>query len=464
MSQPSFDLDFDDGGLPTYGVRELADAVNQVLRRGFFDGVWVRGEIEGLSTRNGHTYFNLSEQSDDGRATLSVALFAPMAARLRPLLAKHRLRLQNGMAVRIHGALDYYAPSGRLSLKMDGLDPLFTVGQLAADRDSLLRKLVAAGLLDRNARQPVPIAPLRIGVVTSVGSAAWHDLVHELTASGIGFRLSVCDVRVQGIGSVESVAGAIRTLGRRYLDVVVVVRGGGSRTDLATFDAEPIARAIATSPVAVFTGLGHEVDRSVADDVAHSSFKTPTACAAALVERVRAHAHDIEQIWTTIEARAAKRLDDADVRLATTSRAVARRAGPALELAGQRLDQHARRLAREARSVTAVATAGLDRASGRVEGEARRRVGAASDRIDQHQARLRRQASRPVHAAGLALDAVEARVRALDPARALARGWSITHLADGTLVTSAHALAPGAQLVTTLAAGRVRSTVEATEP
>src|SRR4051812_14075618 len=109
MSQPS--LDFDEG-LPTFTVGELAEAINGALRRGFFEGVWVRGEVQGLIERNGHAYFSLTDHGEDGRATVAVSLFANVRYKLRPLLQRHRLRLADGMKVRIHGFPDFYAPTG----------------------------------------------------------------------------------------------------------------------------------------------------------------------------------------------------------------------------------------------------------------------------------------------------------------------------------------------------------------
>ena len=175
---------------------------------------------------------------------------------------------------------------------MTDVDPRFTLGELSQARDQVVRRLVASGLFDANRRHRLASAPLRVGVVTSVGTAAWHDFRDELDRSGFGFQLRVCDTRVQGEWAVGMVAASIRTLGRRGdVDCVVVIRGGGARNELATFDAEPIALAIATCPVPVLTGLGHEVDRSVADEVAHTALKTPTACAGHLIDAV----HDVRQ-------------------------------------------------------------------------------------------------------------------------------------------------------------------------
>ncbi|MEY2957527.1 MAG: exodeoxyribonuclease large subunit, partial [Actinomycetota bacterium] len=208
---------------PTFTVTELAGAINDRLRAGFPEGVWVRGEIDGLKDSGQHTYFSLSEVVDGKRATLSVSLFASVKRTVTPILRQHRLQLENGTSVRVFGHLDFYAPAGRLGLKMATIDPNFTLGELSQARDRVLRRLVEAGLAEANRSVPIGHAPLRVGVVTSVGSAAWHDFVHELEESGFGFRVSVCDTRVQGDGAEASVAAAIRSLGRRDdLDVVAV--------------------------------------------------------------------------------------------------------------------------------------------------------------------------------------------------------------------------------------------------
>ena len=191
MTQPAFDFGdeaLDDPANPTYTVSELADAVNSVLRRGFSDGVWVRGEIQGWSERGGHAYFSLADDSPGRQAVVRVQLFANARMRLRPLLAKHRLRLADGMKVRIFGHLDFYAPGGQLGLKMSDLDPRFTLGDLAQQRDQVLRRLAADGALDANGRLPLSRVPLRVGVVSSAGTAAWHDFHDELVRSGFGFQ------------------------------------------------------------------------------------------------------------------------------------------------------------------------------------------------------------------------------------------------------------------------------------
>jgi exodeoxyribonuclease VII large subunit len=445
VSQPAFDFGddlVDDAGNPTFTVAELGEAINDSLRRGFRDGVWVRGEITGWHDRGNHAYFTLADDGDD-KAVVNVQFFANARMRLRPMLRKHRLRLADGMKVRIFGFLDYYAPTGRVGLKMTGIDPRYTLGDIAQSRDAVLRRLVAEGLLDANRRHELSRLPLRVGVVTSVGSAAWHDFRDELEGSGIGFRLQVVDVRVQGAEATTMVAAAVATLSRdTRLDTLVLIRGGGARNELAVFDAEVIARAIAAAPVPVLTGLGHEVDRSIADEVAHTAAKTPTACARTLIDRVSSTCAGAEETWRAVTRRAVAVLDDHRVDLGERAHRIARRTHAAVERSDERLGVRIDRLGRAAPAV-------LDRVDAHLHGAARS---------------LRERPPRCLAAATVATDLLAARLAAVDPAVQLARGWSITRRADGTVVRHVGDMSTGEALVTTLVDGTVVSDVRDLQP
>ncbi len=442
VSQPAFDFgdeipaDFAD---PTYTVGELAGAINDSLRRSFRDGVWVRGEISGLQQRGPHTYFSLVEDVDGDKAVINVQLFAPTKARLAPMLRKFRLELRNGMKVRIHGHLDFWAQGGRLGLKMASLDPKYTIGAIAQSRDEIMRRLVADGLLDTNKRRPLSPIPLRVGVVTSVGSAAWHDFRNEIEHSGIGFRLTVADTRVQGDLAENMVTAAIAGLGLHGgLDAIVVIRGGGARNELAVFDSEKIARMIATSPVPVLTGLGHEVDRSVADEVAHTALKTPTACAGELIGRAQRYAADAEQHFAAICRRSGVVLSEVGNELSDTAHRIARRTHAAVERSDERLRMRVDRLARSGPSA-------LRRSTEHVERAAVRLVERPGELLAQ---------------SGRRLDVLAARLGAVDPAVQLARGWTITRTADGGIVRSAEAVGAADVLTTQVIDGVITSVVD----
>jgi exodeoxyribonuclease VII large subunit len=441
MSQIAFDLDLDDGGEPTYTVSELAEAINGALHRRFSDGLWVRGEIQGWSkSAAGHIYFNLVEVDDrNAKSTVRVAFFAGAQHGPRERFRRAGLKLGDGLKVRIFGGLDFFGGSGQVTLKMSDIDPRFTLGEMAIQRDEVVRKLVATGLFDANRACRLSVAPLRVGVVTSLASAAWADFLHEIERSAFGFQLAVADVRVQGEGAVQMVSTAITALGRRDdLDVVVVIRGGGARTELATFDHETIALAIATCPLPVFTGLGHEIDRSVADEVAHRALKTPTACATALVERVAEYLTVAEHTFTAIRQRAERGIDRHDGRLTEIATGLGDRVHGALDRSGERLLHRSTRVRDGARRQVERADAHLATA-----GATLARVPARLDAELRH------------------VGSLDAQLRLLDPAQVLARGFSITRGLDGRAVRDATTLTPGEQLVTTFANGTAHSTVQA---
>jgi exodeoxyribonuclease VII large subunit len=275
---------------------------------------------------------------------------------------------------------------------MLSIDTAYTLGRLAEARELLLQRLKAEGLLARQPALALAPVPLTIGLVTSDNSAAAHDFLRTLESSGFAWKVVLTDARVQGVEAEASVLAALEQLRARSVDVVCIVRGGGARTDLAVFDSEAIARAIAHYPIPVLTGIGHEIDTTVADLVAHRRCLTPTACAGALVERVGE--------WYA--------------RLHDRRRAIVRAA------------------------LRAVDTTTLDRLTVQLAQRSPRAIDRAVRRVDH----------------------VETRVRALDPARVLARGWSITRDAEGRLVRSVGDVAAGATLVTMVADGTVRSTVD----
>lgn len=401
----------------SWTVPELTGAVQAVLDRAFATELWVEGEIAGLRRRAGPVYFELVEPGPSGApplATLHVVLFEAARHQVnRALRSVGGVRMADGMRVRIRGRLQLYPRSGRLQLRMSGIDPTYTIGLLASARERVLRTLAAEGLLEANARLPLPAVPLHLGLVTAPGSAAFADVRHELESSGFAWRVRLVPTRVQGTGAEAELAEAVRLAASLGVDAVLLVRGGGARTDLAPFDGEVLARTIAGIDVPVITGIGHETDSTVADAVAHTACKTPTAAAAFVCGRVEAF------------------LDLLDVR----TRTVVASAHRAVTLAGQR-------------------TAAC---AGRLEGATRHQLRTAETQLTRAERSLGNLAMRAARDAERRIDTFAARVDALDPNRTLARGWSITRRGDGTVVRHVSDVAIGDRLVTVVADGMIHS-------
>jgi exodeoxyribonuclease VII large subunit len=428
----------------TLTVSELGTVVRAALEQAMPYGVWVEGEISGLTrSRNGHVYFDLVEPADPPGAaplaTVPVVLFRENRDRVNRLLKRHGdpIRMNDGVRIRIQGMVDYYPPQGRLQLRMSAIDPTYTLGRLAAERDAVMAALDAAGLLRANARHSLPPVPLRVGVVTSIGSAAHADITTVFDRSGLAFTLVEVDTAVQGVGAELGVAAAVRAAAEAHVDILIVVRGGGSKTDLATFDHEVVARAIATASAPVVTGIGHDIDRSVADEVAHTATTTPTAAAQLIVARVTGWLSRLAEHEQRVVTGGRRAIARAEHRVALARHGVVTSALAAVDRADRRIDHDTTRLARSARRADTRSRAQLDLAVARIDVACRHALRRAEDRID----------------------VVEAKVRALDPAVALARGWSITRTDEGRLVRSVADLRVGATITTRMADGTATSTI-----
>jgi len=346
------------------------------------------------------------------------------------------------MSVRVRAAVEFYEPRGSLQLRMTGIDPRFILAAMAAERDALLLRLHSEGVTKLNKAHTIAPVPQRIGLITSAGSAASEDFLTELAQSGLGFKVSACDSRVQGDLAVDGLLAGLRALSKMDLDVIVVIRGGGSRGDLAVFDNEELARCIAEAPVPVLTGIGHEIDTSVADAVAHTALKTPTAVAAELVGRVRSYVDQVEGRWESIRALGLTHGPRADAALAS----------------------RATRVARAGRSGASQALTGLESRAQRVTHAAHGGLRSAGAKLDAHQTALPRVADRVLRTASNNIDHLDARVRAVDPAVLLRRGWSITRTTRGEVVTSLDGVQPGDTRVTEIHDGTIISNVSAVDP
>ncbi|MFM7094738.1 MAG: exodeoxyribonuclease VII large subunit [Actinomycetota bacterium] len=401
----------------TLSVSEFIKSVNRVLSREFSPGVWVQGEVVKWRVVGRNAYCQLVENKNGKSVgTLDLSFFNDNLMRVNNKLREHRVAMEDGIKVRVYGKPNVWDAAGKFSLVVTSIDPRFTLGDMQATRDELVKKLKSAGLYDENRNREFPDLPLRIGVITSMGTAAWHDIHSRFEASGLPFQLKVANVRVQGDVAVPQIVDALWALGARDdIDVIMMVRGGGSKTDLACFDAEAIAVAIAQSPLPVVTGLGHEIDVSIADEVAHAHYTTPTACAAALIDRVQAMVDAAESGWQSIARHTRGLLDVAEARLLERAGGIRTMAVGAVERANTRL---------------ALVTQQIATRPGAILSSAERN-----------------------------LSVFDARTRLLDPVNTMARGWSITRAADGSTLRSTKQVKEGETLVTTVADGTITSTV-----
>jgi len=319
-------------------VHQFAQIVNATLDEVFYDGVWVEGEIEKINNWNGHLFVEIIDGGKSDRVKLDCTLWQSSAVRIKRKLDSHGIALKAGMRIRFFGKPTLKKNSS-LSLVVEDVDAQFAVGDIAKKREELIKRLMDSGMANRNKMCEVPLVPLRIGVVSSAGAAGWADAQKHLVESGFGFTVMFANVTVQGTTAPPQIAAAITALGKRSdVDVILVMRGGGSKSDLAAFDEEKVAMAIVKCPIPVFVGVGHEIDTSVADIVAHTSCKTPTACADEVIEYVADFVDSVDSIARLVRSHTQTALESARRVISLSTERVKTRSTAALLAQSNRIE------------------------------------------------------------------------------------------------------------------------------
>ena len=461
-----------------WSVTEAAGLVQGVLQD-TLGMLWVAGEVSNWRrVASGHCYFTLKDKQSQLRAVMWNS-----RAQVLPF------RPDDGMEVLVQARATVYPVRGDLQLQVEQMEPR-GAGALQIAFEQLKAKLEAEGLFATTRKRPLPRFPQRIGIVTAMQGAAVHDMRTTLRKRWPCGSVVIRPVRVQGAGAGREIAEGIADLNRLGdVDVLIVGRGGGSLEDLWAFNEEVVARAIAASGIPVVSGVGHEVDYTIADFVADVRAPTPTAAAALVVPdhaEVRAAveraSHGLGRGLARRVTLAWERILDAQRRLGDPQRRVAALAQRVDEL-GERARAALRRKveweARDLRSLAArLARTGpavqVERAAERLRALAARlaRTGPAVQ-VERTAERLRALGDRLRFAVGVrvrhdrgALGKLAGQLDALSPLACLARGYAIVRRDDarGTVVQDAATLAPGEELTLVLHRGRARARVQSTEP
>ena len=405
-------------------LRELQRRVKSALEGQFALPLWVSAEISEIKVNySGHCYLELVEKGGDNgvptaqaRAVVWRSNYPRIAGYFE---AETGQRLAAGIKILAKALVTYHELYG-FSLQITDIDPSYTLGDMERQRQQTIAQLQQEGVWDMNREAPMPAVVQRVAIVSSANAAGYQDFCKELARSPYRFELTLFDAFMQGEAAEESIIEALCNVAARpeKFDAVVLIRGGGSRSDLNCFNAYRLCTHVAQFPLPVLTGIGHDKDTSVADMVAHTALKTPTAVAGWLVERM-----DTIDAW----------LDNAALQLRDNVLVTSR----AQELRLQELSSHLLFHAK-----------GLLRQRGMALEQMRETLAASAGNF------LARQASRLGNAAEL--------VAGRSPERILRLGFAIVRT-DGKAVFSAAQVGKGDTLDIEVADGRIEGTVQYTE-
>ncbi len=403
-----------------YSLYELNAAIKSVISTAFSGAYWVTAEIAELKcNQRGHCYLELVEKDEDKTIAQSKATI--WAYEYRKLSHKFQAAtnepIRPGMKIMLLAVVSFHEVYG-FSLNIRDIDPTYTLGEMARKRKEVIERLRKEGLLELNKGLPLPLVAQRIAVISSPNAAGYGDFFNQLDTNRYGYQFVhvLFPALMQGQDAESSISEALRKIAkyRHLFDVAVIIRGGGSAVDLNCFDNYALAAQIARCPLAVITGIGHEKDDTVADIVAHSRMKTPTAVAEFLVSGLRSFEDNVIDLRNRIMTYAAGLLQDIRYRLHS--------------LAGQ---------------------------LGYVPGRA---VSAQLNKLLLLQGSLRNFAKQRLQRMDYTLDKMGQALRLLDPVNVLMRGYSITRH-DGKILKDSSLVGKGAAIETTLYKGTIVSII-----
>jgi exodeoxyribonuclease VII large subunit len=440
-------------------VRALVTDIRQQVETTFTD-LWVEGEISNCRPApSGHVYFTLK----DGEAQLPVVLFRRQAQLLR-------FRPADGLAVLVRGRISIYESRGQLQLIAETMEPR-GAGALQLAFEQLKARLLAEGLFDAARKRPLPAFPHCIGIITSPTGAVIRDIVTVVRRRHARLNLLVYPATMQGTSSPNSVAAGIRWFNanqhnahKEKTDLIIIARGGGSMEDLACFNDETLARAIAASQLPIVSAIGHETDFTIADFVADLRAPTPSAAA----ELVTAAQHRIEERVQSLAQRVHRagryHLLHARQRYARLSaESVLTRLRDAVNRRDQRIDDLHHRLASAAERRLRVPTQRLALLTARLRRQdIAVRIATTQRRLQHATECLQRASTQTIVVQQARLNRASARLEALSPLAVLSRGYAIVYTADGTLLRSAADTTPGQTIRARLAQGTIAAKVTET--
>lgn len=423
---------------------EFNSRVKGLLQDNSVQRCWVVAETSDVGVRGGHCYLELIQKDPERGQTLAKARAVIWANRFAMLRYAFETAtgqaFGSGLKVMVEVTASFHELYG-LSLQITNINPTYTLGDMARLRMEILRRLKAEGILTMNKELEWPSVAQRIAVISAGTAAGYGDFIDQLhrNPSGIQFYTCLFQATMQGVNTVPSVIAALERINRHVdlFDCVVIIRGGGATSELNSFDSYELAANVAQFPLPVISGIGHDRDNTVIDEVASVRVKTPTAAAEWLIDRAQQALDNLNALTDGVIDLANRMVSDSRQQLAYISGVIPYAVRTILERNRAKLDLYMQQIPMRASM----------------------RVDAARKDLSRYRELVRMAVRQQLRDAARRVDMLERQVNLLSPQQVLRRGYSLT-LKNGKAVTDASVLQPGDVIETHLAKGTVKSEVK----
>jgi exodeoxyribonuclease VII large subunit len=437
-------------GKKIWSVQELTQHIAGLLTGAFAD-VWVEGEVSNCHvSQPGHIYFTLK----DAHAQIRCVTFRNQAMRLK-------FRPEDGLKITVRGAIGVYEPRGEYQLYAEHIEPV-GLGALQLAFEQLKKQLEKEGLFDAARKRPLPALPRRVGIISSPQGAAVRDVIRVLRRRYPNLHLLLYPTRVQGDGAAAEIAAAIKYFNRKQsVDVILLVRGGGSLEDLWAFNEEALARAIAACTIPIVSGVGHETDFTIADFVADVRASTPSAAAELVVRTKQEFNRHLGELRGDLAARMRYRILEERHRLRALATHIGfRRLEDLLRRHRQQTDELVARLGQALGARTDRLRRRLTVAATRIVSfDLRQRIAAWRQRAGQRSGELGARIERLLALKRQRLERLFVQLEERSPLRVLERGYAICTDAAGNVLRSSEEVALGSEVRVQLARGSLGAEV-----
>lgn len=483
--EPPSETEAMDSDGKAFSVSQLNFRAQEILRGNLPFSILLDGEVSGLARNKkfGHAYFELIDRPSAGDpvAKVNAVCFAAARARISGRLARVGNKIVDGEKYRFIVKPELYTKQGQFQVVVEDIEMEAVFSKAKLRRDAAIKVLTEEKILRKNLNLPMPICPLKIGLITSQDSDAYNDFTHELESSRFAFKIEFLPAKMQGVDASQSLSDAIQRFQKKKVDIIAVVRGGGAKSSLADLDSIDVGRAVCNSQIKVICGIGHHRDKGVLDEVSEGA-KTPTAAAQILVQQVASYVRRIDILSEKIASSSEDQLLREDRRLENltqhfgarilkqtrkTELKLSRLADGIPTAAAYYLRRYKDDNARMSDELMALVNRHQRRQARRLDVVVRRmeklpierQLQRANRDVENIGERLEKRSTEKLRSLSIAVEHLEKQLEWMKPGRTLARGYAIMRK-EAKIVKSIEQVKVGDDLTSTLRDGRLLLSVK----
>lgn len=448
-------------------LSELNKSLKAVISENFFENIWIVAEIGDIKfNRNGHVYLELIEKADDEDKIIAKARATIWSYTMRMLKPYFETTtgqsLQAGLKILIAVNVEFHELYG-FSLNIRDIDPTYTLGDIERRRLEIIQQLQSEGVYDMNKEIEMPYLVQKIAIISSPTAAGYEDFMKQLNENNFGYKFytKLFPSVMQGDAAENSIINSLNNIFEYedFFDAVVIIRGGGSRSDLMCFDNYELAYFITQFPLPVIVGVGHEKDQSIIDLVSHSSLKTPTAVAEFLISKFYDAEERLSSLLSNIYTYSSDLLSNETTKLETLNLRLIPITQEGINIADKKLQLLSQKIVLTTKSIIENHNQKINNHKSILRSKTSNSINNGQKELENYKDKLEYRVNQLLKKQNNKIEYIEKSIKYLDPKNILKKGYSISKI-NGKIITDVGNVTENAELETILYNGRIKSKIQ----